>query len=130
VKRPELPAPTELVIVRPGSPETAGTRYLGLAEALDRFRGCQLRDKVRTKRWTMAEREAGLASARDRALRAAADHGFGWRPRKRASANAVRANESVQKPYIRPNLTFTHTLPVVVTPDPTPPPVGGDKTPR
>jgi hypothetical protein len=108
------------VIVRPGSPETAGTRYLGLAEALDRLRGAQLRGKVRVQRWTLAEREAGLDAARARALLAAADHGFGWRPRvwiSRAEALALygqkpdtpsvgAVSKVFTKPTIRPRLRF------------------------
>lgn len=122
MKPPELPAPTELVIVRPGSPETAGTRYLGLAEALDRLRGVQLRGKVVTQCWLLPEREAGLDAARARALMAAADHGFGWRPRTGVSPSDNRSQMAprqnthtdpptagsvpLRKPTIRSTLRF------------------------
>jgi hypothetical protein len=108
VKPPTLPAPTELVIVRPGSPETAGTRYLGLAEALDRLRGCQLRGKVKTRRWTLPEREAGLDAARARALLAAAENGFGWRPRERTKTVPARVVPSVPRTVTKP--TFQSRL--------------------
>lgn len=118
--KPTLPAPTELVIVRPGSPETAGTRYLGLAEALDRLRGAQLRGKVTARHWTLAEREAGLDAAAHRALLVCAEKGFGWRPREGSPRAAVRSDDALtspvraNKPRVRLNLTFADILPVVV----------------
>jgi hypothetical protein len=135
VKPPTLwhNAATELVNVKPGSPETAGTRYLGLAEALDRLRAVMLTGKLMPwRRILSTEREAGLDSARRRALETAADHGFGWRPREFRSRqvsdapriernvnNPVRASGSVRKPYIRPKLTFTDALPAAVGAAPT-----------
>lgn len=111
MKRPELPASVGLVIVRPGSPETAGTRYLGLTEALDRTRGAQLHGLV-TRRRPMPEREKALDGARVRALQAAADHGFGWRPRQavcqeHGTQQVVAMDKLLTKPFIRLRLNFT-----------------------
>lgn len=114
--RPLLPSPRELVIVKPGSPETAGTRYLGLLEALDRHRGAVLRGKAprRDRSMPPAQREAALVSASCRALFAAAAYGFEWRPRllrcPKSDTLPMAVDKVVDKkaerPVIRPRLNF------------------------